>query len=318
MGQLDTTASQQNQNGTTIPDATQQAFNLGKLNQLQGFFGSTPLGSFAGSQPGLYGLTPTETQLGSQFLNLGQPGGIAGQAQNYLSQFPQLSQLSGPEQTARTQGLANLGTATQNVLGAPGQYQQAMNQWTNPEAQIAAAQDYFSKIAGPTIANNLTASGLGRSGAQGEAMALGGAQLALPIAQQTQMLGAQGANNLANLNLASAGMIPGLTQYDMNLAGMPRTLQANALTQFGVPMAQGDLANLSAGLQVAGMPRTLSLQDFLRQQNLATSLFTGIPVATGNTVSGQTQVQNSQNIWPQILSSLAGGAASGIAGGFFG
>lgn len=54
----------------------------------------------------------------------------------------------------------------------------------DPAAQLAAANRYFEQIASPSIQNQLAASGLGRSGAQAEALAQAGTSMALPIQQQ--------------------------------------------------------------------------------------------------------------------------------------
>src|SRR5262245_55584959 len=79
----------------------------------------------------------------------------------------------------------------ENIMGAAIGGKGYMGDWyrttqaaINPTAQLAAANNYLARIAGPQIRNSLTAAGLGRSGSIGEAMANAGAEMALPITQQ--------------------------------------------------------------------------------------------------------------------------------------
>jgi hypothetical protein len=62
----------------------------------------------------------------------------------------------------------------------------------DPTAYRKAGQQFFESIAAPQTANFLTAAGLGRSGAIGEALAQGGASIALPLFQQSQQAALQG------------------------------------------------------------------------------------------------------------------------------
>ena len=131
------------------------------------------------------------------------------------------------------------------------------------DRMLAAGQDQFARIAAPTISNQATVSGFGRSGAALEALARGGAEMTLPIFNT------------------------GLTQ---------RANAANALMGFGETLNQRELERLNTGLEAAGMPRLSQYQSEVGQPlNLLMQLLTGMPTLGPTTQSTGRQSASSWN-----------------------
>lgn len=343
---------------TSAPDSTGSTFNGLKLGNAQSFLNGLPggsLGTFGASQPGLYGLSGLEAATGADLYKNLQPGAYLNNAASALGiqDIPGLFKLGSNSESILGQGIREAQGATASANQVPQQMQDlvaqiaarlqgslgSLNQnlqgqvggYVDPSAAIAAGKDYFQQIAAPEIQNNLTASGLGRSGAMAEALARGGAQIALPIAQQTQQLGVNSALNMAalqqagllnqgalqqqggaqagQLGLANAALQPQLWNQAFNMSLAPQQMQLAGLQGLGLPAAGQDQANLAQAFQLAGVPRQLSLQDFLRQQNMAQALYTGIPVQAGGTISGQ----NMQNVGGSLLNAGTTGLGYGLA-----
>lgn len=103
------------------------------------------------------------------------------------------------------------------------------------------------------------------------------------------------------------GGASGANMEALSRAGQQAAMQG--LTQFGMPMAQQDVANNAQGLQYAGLQRQTSLQDLGRVQQLLQSLTGMLPTS----VPGGTSTQSSQG--PGTAASLANLAASALMGG---
>lgn len=97
------------------------------------------------------------------------------------------------------------------------------------------------------------------------------------------------------------------------LANAGETAAMQGLTSFGAPMAQGDIANNATGLNLAGLQRQTSLQDFGRIQSLLTSL---LPMLGGSTTSN-TQTQG-PGAAASILNMLGGIGGALFNGGLMG
>jgi hypothetical protein len=107
----------------------------------------------------------------------------------------------------------------------------------DPTAAIQAAQRHLSTISSPEIRNALQASGLGRSGAEAEALAREGVRLELPIQQQILQSDAQ-ANQLEATIQANQQQVRFLEQQKAHL-------QAQALSAQSYEQAQQIQAQLA-------------------------------------------------------------------------
>lgn len=111
-------------------------------------------------------------------------------------------------------------------------------------------------------------------------------------------------------NNAIAGGYGGASGANMEaLSRAGETAAMQGLTQFGMPMAQQDVANNAAGLQYAGLQRTTSIQDLARVQNLLQSLTGMLPTSVGGGTTNTTQQG------PGLGASLANLGASALLGG---
>lgn len=121
----------------------------------------------------------------------------------------------------------------------------------SPEAAIAAAKGILSQIAGPGITSAASSMGMGRSGAELEAISKRGLEMSLPIASQTQaenLAASQtNANNATQSSVANAGFTT-----NANTATAQLQQRANEIKQQIVAALQG--RKLDAGLQL-GMAR---------------------------------------------------------------
>lgn len=147
---------------------------------------------------------------------------------------------------------------------------------TDPRALTDAAMRYFRDIVEPGARAGLQAGGLGgtKGGAYAETIGREGSRMALPIAQMIQQAmgeygGAQmGMGNLLETRRANLPMLLEQARMGQNAeqAGLAGQL-------FGMGMRDqrpGQLPLLQAGLNAAGSPRLMGIQDLLRQQGLAT------------------------------------------------
>lgn len=132
---------------------------------------------------------------------------------------------------------------------------------------LQSAMETFEATAMPGIANQMGAAGLGRSGAAGEAIAKGKAQMALPVMQ-----------NLMNLTLQQKGMDigqrgqdiqSGLTQRGQDIGMRGGDIQA-LLGQRGQDIGQraGDINALLAGRGQDVTQRGQDIQGLLSQMGL--------------------------------------------------
>lgn len=110
-----------------------------------------------------------------------------------------LTQVMGPQQIMGLEGMF-------------GDWYQRTMAGIDPTNQLNAANNYFSKIAAPAINNQLAAAGFGNSGAQAEAAAQAGAQMALPIQQNA-------AAQMFNLNT----MLPQLAMQALQMSTAQNT-----------------------------------------------------------------------------------------------
>lgn len=128
-------------------------------------------------------------------------------------------------------------------------YQQAL-QAIDPSVQIGAAQDVLQRIVTPQLQNRYSQMGLGRSGAMGEAITLGGTQLALPIAQMAQQQRYGIEQQRPNVDTT------------LRAANLTRAQQAFGAADF---QRQLDLANWQR--KVGGMTSALGLVPYVAGQD---------------------------------------------------
>jgi hypothetical protein len=187
------------------------------LNNLMGLYSSTGgLGMFGMPQPQMF-WSPQEQQWSDEIQKYARYGTDMGMVPSLYT----------PEEYRA------------NVLGAF-------------DTQAGAASQYLNTIASPAIVNQLTAAGMGRSGAVGESLGNAATQMALPLSQQR-------------------------AAWEMNYP-----------TYFN-QLNNANFALLGAGQQAAGQERNAMLQDFMRRQNLMTSM---LPLTSaGFQPSGQTTTQ---------------------------
>lgn len=174
---------------------------------------------------GLQGLTSPQPYMRSDY---GRPDGMEQRALGDIASF-----YRGP---------------TSNPVELQGLNTQRMA--ADPTMQISAANDIFNKITAPGIQNYYTSVGQGRSGAVGEAMANAGANMALPIRQQSALLQNQYGGSLANYGQLlrgreqeNLGGLYGLAQYprmeDAAAQQPGRDTLLSMLTRFPVSSGAG-------------------------------------------------------------------------------
>lgn len=187
-------------------------------------------------------------------------------------------------------------------------YQNAMTdaqKSTDPTAGLTAAKDYMSQIAEPQITNQLTAAGQGRSGALTEALANAGAQMALPIWQQTNQnqfgMGnlwsgaALGMGNLANeAAKGKAQMYGDIGSKEMNLGTILDSVQTQRLND---------------AFNAAMFNQNAMYQENMRAGNQIIGLLGGLPTAT----PGFSKSEGASEGWLGTVMQVVGMAAMGAA-----
>lgn len=231
--------SRAEQESSTRPDPLTQEASLLRFNQLQDIINAT------GGLAGLYG--PESNRLFQ----------LNPQAQDALQRAITQSQMPG--------------------LTPEDWYRRALAQ-ADPTASINAAQDVLGNIITPQLQGQYAQMGLGRSGGLGEATALAGTQLALPIAQLSQQQRFAAATQLPNVDVA---------------------------------LRQAEISRQFAGFQAADIPRQLEVANWQRQAQGLGSAFNLVPY-----VAGQDSASVSRE-YGNIISDLIGVAAS-LVGAYLG
>lgn len=337
---------QQDQSGTSRATATPSFGNLPFFEQgFPGLF--QPSGAEQGFLGSIQGLasqpryTP-EMQMALASMRGLQPawGGTSGETSSYTTAMNAIQGLMGgagrdPQaiNTIRQLLASSMGGAAPLELSSL----ETMRGRTDPTALNDAAMRYFTNIVEPGARAGLQAGGMGgvKGGAYSEMLGREGSRLALPLAQMIQQaLGEYGGaqmglgGRLEERRTGLAGILEQMRQGQVaeesglanQLFGMRGTLDDRYARQAGQLFGMGgadarlsELPILSAGLQAAGMPRLGSLQDFLRQQQLAL-LQRGMTTsgATTGSTGGRTTGSTSQPITAgSILGPLTGlGAAA--------
>lgn len=237
-----------------------------------GNFGSAfgPNGPLAST----YQLTPGEDFFRQGILGSSMPGATLGRAMGYTGPGGPLNSLF--SLNPQSQGL----------------YDQGMKGYSSMlDPTGGVFHNYLTNVLGPTITNNETAMGMGRSGASLEALANAGSNAAMQY----------------------ASLFPQLAQAGVTFGQTPQNLQIQGLTSMGLPLAMQDQANLNTGYQAAGVPRTMAQQYGLQNQNLLYSMLTGLPFPTGSTQTGTGQLQNNQNVLSSFLAPALSATALGLA-----
>lgn len=242
-----------------------------------------------------------------------------------------------------------------SAMSGPNQYEtgglDTLRGRTDPTALTAAAQRYMEEIAGPQARAGAQAGGLGgaKGGAFQESLSRRGAEMALPIAQLIQQaLGEYGgaqmgmggllesrrsglAGLLEQMRMGQVAEQSGLANQLMGLQGNFDTHRAGlGRTLFDMGMGDSrlsDMGVMTGALGAAGLPRLGSLQDFLRQQQLAmlqrgmttsgnTNASSVSPFTVGSLLQPLTTVAAASLLNPQGASSVAGGIGSGVSSGW--
>ena len=127
---------------------------------------------------------------------------------------------------------------------------------TDPGKMQGAAMENFNKVVGPQLLASLTASGLGRSGAVGEATAKAGAQMALPIEQMREQNVANLANWSTGQQQSRLGIAQGLQTGSPVVGGGGTSTTQQSQPGFNLMGALGSglttLAGSDAGLGMLG------------------------------------------------------------------
>lgn len=254
-------------------------------------------------------LTPQEQAAQAQLQQAYADQGMTGINQ----QLAQMNLQSGQQaQQIRDRLQANMGLTGFEQWG-----QEQFNRATNPDQQLAAARGYLENVVGGELANRLQQGGLGgvRSGAYGEDLARAGADLILPILQQTQQL--QGQAGAAGLQAGA-----GLRQAGVQTGGIEQGLLGQ-LQQGGLGAAQvgagmlGDVraaqtAAGQAGLASEAQRRAAGVQGAGVQAGILGQLLqTGLG---GQQLAGQMSEAQRQALTSQGQAQLAAGAQQRAAG----
>lgn len=243
--------------------------------RLEDFLGQLPITDFMEMDPlRVAHMSQSERQAMNQMRQLmRQQPGATGQAADIASQLANPSQWQGPQGVGSFQlpgmqqyglgGLAGGGTGQtvpreagitmpgqigrEQMPGQIGDVLTSMDFANHPALQ--SAMETFEATAMPGIANQMGAAGLGRSGAAGEAISKGKAQMALPVMQ-----------NLMNLTLQQKGMDIGQRGQDIQ----------GGLTQRGQDIGQraGDIQALLTGRGQDVTQRGQDIQSMLNQMGL--------------------------------------------------
>lgn len=267
--------AQQVTSSSTTPDPTSQALRLLYGQGIQEVRGATGgLGPFFNPPSAVTTLNPQEAGFRDLLMSAatGGPGFAAG-----YGALPILQAIIGQSLQPLDASFGQAGLET-------------MRGRTDPTALLTAAQDYMTRIAEPSMRAASVAGGMGgvKGGAHQDALARAGAGLALPIAQMVQ--GATGEYGQAQLGLDALR-----ETFGRERAGLGGQLATTAAT-LGPGLDQTRMGMLQQGIQAAGLPRILGMQDFLRQQNLAAAALLGIPVVGGQTTTGTQTGQVNQDL----------------------
>lgn len=178
-----------------------------------------------------------------------------------------------------------------------------------PDAAVAAAKGILSQIAGPGITSSLSSMGMGRSGAEAEAISKRGLEMSLPIAQQAEQEALQAsisnANNATNSSVANAGLATNASSTNAGLAAQQANLRAQIIAalqgkkldaglQIGMAKPAYDLSLGSlipglakSGVEMGQLPNTL-LQGKQSQDSQMLLALLGLPQASGGTTTSST------------------------------
>lgn len=184
----------------------------------------------------------------------------------------------------------------------------------DPTAAIASAQNTLRTISRPSIESSLQASGLGRSGAEAEALAQEGVRLELPI--QQQILQHQSQAKLLDAQIAEK------QQETMLLEQQKAKLQAQALTATSYDVAQkinGDLAGIEAQLQekYAEAQLASATQRAIQQRVSALQYASSTlgQMMSGNTAQNQLMGQVGLGLENQLMSGNIAGYQGAVSAG---
>jgi hypothetical protein len=142
------------------------------------------------------------------------------------------------------------------LQGLMGDWYNRTREGINPQGQLDAANNYFQRIAAPSVSNQMAAAGLGRSGAQAEALSNAGVQMALPIQQNAS-------NQLFNLN----SMLPQIALNALNMSTGQNT-QKSTVQQGGnmfsslMPLAMMAAMPFTGGMSGLGIPTSMGAAGF--------------------------------------------------------
>ena len=162
---------------------------------------------------------------------------------------------------------------------------------TDPQALTAAAEQYMRDIVAPSATARSQAGGLGgmKGGALQESLAREGSRLALPIAQMIQQASGEFGGAQMGLGGALESRRAGLASLvEQMRQGQVQERSGLASQLFGMGQQDtrlGEMSLLRGGAQAAGAGRMGALQDFLRQQGLATAYTPRVPFTPSMTTS---------------------------------
>lgn len=156
---------------------------------------------------------------------------------------------------------------------------------TQVNQAVARSRDYLNQIAAPAIGNEMTAAGMGRSGAMAEALARAGTELALPVSLDANRRVFEGGNELARMSMLLGSTLEGR--------------EAN---------------RLQTGLNALSVPRQAQYEEMItRPSSLLMSMITGLPILA-NPVASQGQQRGSMSTteWGIDLGQIIGAAAGAM------
>jgi len=201
----------------------------------------------------------------------------------------------------------------------------------SPDAAQAAARGILRDIAGPGITSALSSMGMGRSGAEAEAISKRGLEMSLPIAQQAEQeaLAASiaNANNATSSSISNAGLQTSANSTSAQLAARQQEVIAQIVAalqgkkldaglQLGMAKPAYDLSLgqlmptlAKLGIDAGQLPNTLLQQKQGTDSQMLLSLL-GLPNPTGGTTTG---VQNTNSETSQDSSVGIGGILSQAA-----
>lgn len=262
--------------------STNQANTLNNATSLRGSLSSDSAGVDAQL---INALLSAQTSLGGQKMSLD-----ASQIQALLAARAQLAgQHAGLQSGVNTTLQGVQSDATQSA--AEGN-RQLGGQRLGAQASLASNyQNNVNQLAQALMANNISLeqAGIDANSALGQGL----------VQAQTTLRGQQ-----------QQGLTSLATNYGSNAASFAQSLPGAASTITNTPLAARNLqaGYLNALQPLADFPRQLSEADYLRRQNLFTTLYTGTPSQTGSTTFGGNATGN-------IFDQLGGTIQSGARGG---